>query len=172
MMIGPILRKTRSLFRLPGFTILWLVPLWFLLGLSKAVIFVVPFRRVAPALGGLAGVAPQSVLVSHAQERRALQIGRAIRLTARYTPWESNCFPQAIAARLLLGLYGIPYLLFLGVQRDDATSELKAHAWVTAGRTAVTGGFSFTAYTVVGVFQSRHLDEARPASSVSMREAR
>ncbi len=147
-----LLRKLRSFWRLPAFSKLWLLPLWLLLGVSKAMIFTISFQRLAARLGQPLGVAPWVPLVDERQRARALQIGRAVRLAASYTPWDSNCFPQAVAARLLLGLYGVPYALYFGLARDALTRETQAHAWVMAGPVAVTGGASFARFTVVGVF--------------------
>lgn len=107
-------RKARTFLRQPRFIQLWLVPLWFILGIGKALIATISFRRLAPRLGRQAGIAPWVPLLDPAQEARALLIGRAVRLTARYTPWDSNCFPQAIAARGLLGLDGLPDVLYFG----------------------------------------------------------
>jgi hypothetical protein len=128
--------------------------MWFILGVSKLLIFSVHFSKLAPRLGKKSDLIARVPLLNQHQEARALQIGRTIKLCARYTPWNSNCFPQALAARLLLGLYGIPYALFLGLKRDPSESELKAHAWVAAGRIYVCGGESFSHYTVVGCFVS------------------
>ncbi|QQS53242.1 MAG: lasso peptide biosynthesis B2 protein [Candidatus Competibacteraceae bacterium] len=150
-------RKTLSFLRQPRFTQLWLIPLWLLLGLSKAVIFTVSFRRLAPRLGTAVGVASWVPVLVPAQEARALQIGRAVCLAARYTPWNSNCFPQAVAARLLLGLYHIPYALYFGLMRDPETREFKAHAWIAAGRVRVMGNESFSQFTVVGCFVAPEL---------------
>lgn len=151
-MLRTLWRKTHSFLHLPRFVQAWLVPLWLLLGLSKALIFTWSFKRLAPHLGQSLGVAAWVPLVNPAQQARALQIGRAVQLAGRYTPWESNCFPQAVAARLLLGWYGVPYALYFGLMREHAGAALKAHAWVAAGRIAVTGGHSFGQFTVVGVF--------------------
>lgn len=151
-MLRILQRKARSFHGQSRFIQAWFFPIWLLLGLSKALIFTVSFRRLAPRLGRQAGIAPWVPVLSPAQEVRALQIGRAMRLAARYTPWDSNCFPQAVTARVLLGLYGIPYALYFGLMRDRDVSGLKAHAWVVAGRVPVTGGASFGQFTVVGVF--------------------
>ena len=159
-MLRAFARKFLSFVRLPLFTQLWLLPLWLTLGISKALIFTLSFRRLAPHLGQAMGVAPWVPLLDPAQQARALQIGRAVRLAARYTPWDSNCFPQAVAARLLLGWYGVPYALYFGLMRDAQSLEMKAHAWVSAGRVAVTGGASFGQFTVVGVFVSPGLGSA------------
>lgn len=147
-----LIRKAAGFFRQPLWARCWLLPVWALLGLAKAAILIVPFHRIAPHLGRRMGVAPWVPLLAPAQEARALQIGRVVRLAARYTPWNSNCFPQAVAARVLLGLHGIPYVLNLGLMREPGTGELKAHAWVSAGRICVTGGASFGEFTTVGVF--------------------
>ncbi|MCG6941460.1 MAG: lasso peptide biosynthesis B2 protein [Thiohalocapsa sp.] len=145
--------KLRKLRREPGFVWLWLGPTWALLGLSRGLIALVPFRRLAPLLGTNVGVEPWVPLVSAVQAVRARLIGRSVQIAARYTPWESNCFPQAITARLLLGLYRIPFALYLGLARDRDNNDLSAHAWVTAGPMHVAGGGAdFERFTVVGCF--------------------
>lgn len=153
-MLQAISRKFRTLLALPGFCLVWLVPVWLLLGVSRLLIKIVSFRRLAPYLGVLSGAAPWVPLLQTHQQSRARDIGRVVRLAARYTPWESNCFPQAVVARLLLGWYGIPYALYFGLLNDRGAAPLSAHAWVAAGPVQVTGGSAFHQFTVVGVFAS------------------
>jgi len=153
-MIRTLIRKVRSFAGLPLFTKAWLVPTWFALGASRALILAVPFRTLAPRLGSAQGTAAHVPLLTPAQEARARAIGRAIRLAARYTPWTSNCFPQAVVARMMLGMHSIPYAIHFGLMPEErgAPAGMRAHAWVVAGRVPVTGGHSFDHYTVVGVF--------------------
>jgi hypothetical protein len=153
-MLSILLLKARRFLSHPRFIQLWFVPLWILLGLAKLLIVAVPFRWFAPLLGQSSGVAPSVPLLKIEQERRALQIGQAVQIAARYTPWDSNCFPQAVVARLLLDLYEIPYALYFGLMRDPQSRELKAHAWVAAGKIRVTGGAGFRGFTAVGAFVS------------------
>ena len=150
-------RKLANFRHQPIFVQLWLIPAWFLLGLSKLIIHLVTFRRLAPLLGRHYGAVFLVPVLREESERRALFISRAIRTAARYTPWDSNCFPQALAARILLGLYRIPYALHFGLARETMGSDLEAHAWVVAGRIHVTGGNSFETHTVVGTFLSPRL---------------
>jgi len=150
-------RKLRAWQRMPGFVRAWLLPVWLLLGMAKLLIFSVTFRRLAPHLGHAAGASAFLPLLTPAQQAKARLISRAVQTAARHTPWNSNCFPQAVAARVLLGLYGIPYTLCFGLLRNAASGEIQAHAWVAAGPVAVTGGVSFDRFTVVGVFASRPL---------------
>ncbi len=152
-----LIRKARSFAHRPWFEKAWFLPVWLLLGASRFVILIVPFRRLAFWLGKHEGIAPWIPLVDARAEARALSISRVVQMTARHTPWKSNCFPQAITARILLGLYGVPYSLFFGVNRNAEDVTLAAHAWVAAGRVRVTGGMSFDQFTVVGCFVSARL---------------
>lgn len=151
--LNSLLRKLRSASRQPPSVLFWLPLAWLLLGLGRAAVLGVPFKRIAPWLGTSLGASAWVPLASAAQERRALGIGRAIRLAARHTPWQSTCLPQALAARVLLGASGLPYSLCFGVMREGQGPEgLKAHAWVRTGRACVTGGESFADYRVMGCY--------------------
>lgn len=162
---GEFLVKLGRFVRRPVFIQAWLLPVWFLLGMAKLAIFTVSFRRLLPFIGQPAGALPWVPLLSAASEARARQIGEVVRTAARYTPWDSNCFPQAIVSRLLLGLYGIDYCVFFGVRRGSGQDPFDAHAWIAAGRVAVVGKRSFRDYTVVGVFASPKLLREMPHSS-------
>lgn len=147
-------RKFLSFLRQPAFIKIWFVPLWISLGLAKILIFLVSFKIIAPYLGVNLGLSPPVSYLLRDEEQRAILIGRAVRLAAKYTPWNSNCFPQAIVARALLGFYRIPYVLYFGLRLASTAAELEAHAWVCAGKVSVTGGTSFDRFTIVGVFAS------------------
>lgn len=151
-MLSLLTRKARGFARRPRFEQAWFLPAWLLLGASRLLILAMPFRSLAPHLGTHSGTAPWVPLVDARREATALSISRVVKMAARHTPWVSNCFPQAVTARILLGLYGIPYCIFFGVSRLPSDPEMKAHAWVAAGRVRVTGGASFAHFTVVGCF--------------------
>lgn len=155
--LSNLVRKARSFVRRSWFEKIWLLPAWILLGISRFLILTIHFRRMVPWLGIQASICPWVPLIDPVAEARALSIARVVQMASAYTPWVSNCFPQAVTARILLGLYGVPYCLFFGVSRDPADSGMKAHAWVAAGRVRVTGGASFTQFTVVGCFASSDL---------------
>jgi hypothetical protein len=136
----------------------WLLPTMVLLGLCRLAIVVVPFSRLAARIGRPIGAVAWVPLVTPEQRIRASQVGQVVRAAARRTPWVSNCFPQAVAARLLLGLYGVPYVIHFGLARDaKAANGFRAHAWVVAGRERVTGGNGFARYQVVGAFAAPRL---------------
>ncbi|WP_017672021.1 lasso peptide biosynthesis B2 protein [Blastomonas sp. AAP53] len=145
-------RKVATFLALPRFQKLWLAPTWLALGIARLAVLLVPFRHLGRFVGVPAGVNAWVPLATEAQCRRADAIGQVIRLAASYTPFDANCFTQALAARALLGLYRIPYALFFGVARDQLAAGLKAHAWVATGPVKVTGNESFSTFTVVGMY--------------------
>ena len=151
-----VLQKVRNFRRYDPFVRAWFVPVWLGLGLARAIVLLASFRRLAPWLGQHAGAAVAVPLLDPPQQARAGLVSQTVRLAARHTPWESNCFPQAIVARALLGVYGVPYVLCFGVAREPAgPAGLRAHAWVASGPVAVSGGDGFADYAVVACYASR-----------------
>lgn len=152
--VRSLARKLRSFSRLPAFIQLGMVPTWCLLGLARILVLTIPFRTIAARLGKHAGVQISIPIISKQAVMRAHLISRLVRTTARYCPWNANCFAQAITARTWLACYGIPYALYFGVKKSPE-QQLEAHAWVCAGPVKVTGGDSFDTFTVVSVFVSK-----------------
>jgi hypothetical protein len=121
------------------------------LGLTRLAILVLPFTVVRRALGDDQDPRTPTTTppLGHATLVRAARIGATVRLAARHTPWRSECYPQALTARILLGLARVPHVVSFGVRRDGG--ELVAHAWVHVGDVPVTGGTGQD-YTEVGTF--------------------
>lgn len=148
----PLLRRIRNFSRRDRFVRYWLFPAWIGLGLASLAISTVSFRRLAPRLGDWRGVEKPTVSLTAPQVLRARQVGETIRLAARFAPWRADCYPQAILARLMLGMNGIPYTLAMGVKRDAADGAMLAHAWVQCGSVSVTGGDGDAEYRAVAIF--------------------
>lgn len=144
-----------ALRRLPRFERSLLVPTWLLLGLMRAAVLGLGFPRLAPWLGSSLPAPPPLPALDARAQRRALQIGRTLRLAARHTPWESNCLTQALTARCLLGGFGIAHVVCFGMARQAGASQLEAHAWVTAGALHITGGADIGRFTRVACFVPR-----------------
>lgn len=119
-----------------------LLVVWSLLGFCRLVILILPFRVVRRLLGedrAHASGEPGSVpALTPAEQARAAHLGGLITYAAPRTPWKSECYPQALTARLILGVGRIPHRISFGLRRDG--DALAAHCWVRAGDVAVTGG--------------------------------
>ena len=78
-------------------------------------------------------------------------IGQEIKRAANNVPWQAVCLPQAMAGKWMLKRRGIASALYLGLARGD-NIELKAHAWLVAGKVPVTGVASREEFTQVARF--------------------
>jgi hypothetical protein len=83
------------------------------------------------------------------------EIGQITRLIERYSPWQSKCLIQVSLAALLCRYYQIPYVIYLGVLRQDNANEpLKAHAWSLIGDKIVTGAKGHKKFTIINTYIS------------------
>ena len=76
------------------------------------------------------------------------RIGFAVSAAANNVPWRSDCFPQTIAARMLLKRYGYASTIHFGVERVGE-DVLNGHAWLTCGETVVTGAAELNRYAEI-----------------------
>jgi hypothetical protein len=79
------------------------------------------------------------------------RVSFAVAAAANNVPWRADCFPQAIAARMLLKRHGYASTIHFGVDRVGEDG-LEGHAWLTCGKTVVTGGRDLDRYTEVHSF--------------------
>ncbi|MCP4697857.1 MAG: lasso peptide biosynthesis B2 protein [Gammaproteobacteria bacterium] len=146
----------RKLHTLAGFTrtqLVLIVPFFFLSGLMRLSMLLLPFRLIASRLGQERQNTVMTVLATEEQERFARRIGSIIRAICKYTPWESKCLVQAMLARVVFRCYSIPHIIFLGLEKtENPEKPLAAHAWVNVGRCFVTGGNGHRNFTVVASF--------------------
>lgn len=142
--------KLKHFWQKDWFFKLGFIPTWLILGLARAMVLSIKFRVLARYLGKHQGILLATPMLTPEQTQRARQISRLITTTSRYCPWRANCFAQAIAARFWLAHFKIPLMLYFGLAKTER--ELAAHAWVSSGRLFVTGGNSFSQYTVVASY--------------------
>jgi hypothetical protein len=121
----------------------------FWLGIARLVILMLPFRWVEPALGKRMAESPTDALPQDPQQLK--QVAWAVNTMSRYTPWQSKCLVQAMAAKRMLQSRKIVSTLYLGVTRSNP-KPLEAHAWLRSGPVYVTGGEGHKHFTVVAMF--------------------
>ena len=147
-----LLAKAQNFGRRPRFVQLWFVPLWLLLGVARLAIALLPFASIAGWLGEKNQPGASARPIGLVQRRRVELIASSIRVTARTTPWTSDCYPQAIVAAMLLRLYNLPYRLTFGVRDDGAVGGMAAHCWLESGDAMVCGGGVARDFTPVACF--------------------
>ncbi len=129
------------------------VEAYLLLGLLRLAILTLPFKWLTRSLVQCSESDISISSLNGAQREVVALVARAIPRAARFTPWESVCLPQALAAYKMLDRRGISGLFYLGLRKDEGGSEpLEAHAWSQAGDVIVSGESGCESFTVVSVF--------------------
>ncbi len=122
------------------------------LGIMRLAMLAMSFKRLVAALEH-SQYPKERFALSEPECLMAQTVGRAITRAANYTPWESACLAQALAAQHMLKKRNIPGRFYLGVAKDEALDEpMQAHAWTQCGDTIITGGAGHEQFTVVSVF--------------------
>ncbi len=121
------------------------------LGAARLALSMLDFKTLASRLGKKS---PSPSIAKRGENSpNAKIVGWAVALMSRYTPWESKCLVQAIAAKAMLNRRKIENTLFLGVAKDGA-GKMIAHAWIKCGNLALTGSRVAEKFTVVAMFSS------------------
>jgi hypothetical protein len=111
----------------------------------------VPFRRIVRWMGLEPGETPPQEAPAVAR-----RVGWAVRGAAAYTPWQSACLVQALAAARMLQRRRLASTLYLGAARNQAQpEELQAHAWLRCGGLVLTGENESRRFPVVAQFRAR-----------------
>ena len=113
------------------------------LAIARIMLTVMPFRQLSARLSAKSHspqIEPDPDLLQ--------RITYAVSAAANNVPWRSDCFPQTIAARMLLKSYGLASTIHFGVDRVGE-EVLEGHAWLTCGETVVTGAAELDRYAEV-----------------------
>lgn len=155
--------KFFSFFKLTNRQKLWFFINFFLCGLARLMICLFDYHRLKPYFGEGYRMTPASTLLPKEQYRLVWQIAKSIQLAARYTPWNSSCLTQAMVAKLWCQYYRIPYFMFIGFAKTtEKPLGQEAHAWITAGPIAITGGHSLKTHQVI--YSYTNINKIRTAS--------
>ncbi|MCP3939462.1 MAG: lasso peptide biosynthesis B2 protein [Actinomycetia bacterium] len=109
-----------------------------MVGAARLAISRLRFERLEDLLGERLAESPREI--TPWQLRQARMIAWAVRTVSPYTPWKSNCFPQALTTKLLLRRRGVESTLYIGAAFTEDKSALQAHAWLRCGSYFVAGG--------------------------------
>jgi len=111
------------------------------LAVAQLMLIVMPFQRLVAKLS-----AAEASSQCGADPAVLSSVGRSVVIAANHVPWRSDCFPQTIAARMLLRGYGYVSTIHLGVERAGE-GDIAGHAWLTCGDIVVVGGEELNRYT-------------------------
>jgi hypothetical protein len=145
-----LLKKLRTYLRLPwrDKALVFEALAW--LGFMRLAVLTIPFKRVSTWLGQEGASTPETS-PPQPQAQTALRVARAIRSIQPFTPWDSNCLAQALAARQMLRRRGLACTTYLGAT-IEVQKGIVAHAWLRCGPWILTGAKGHKGYKVVATF--------------------
>lgn len=145
-----IQKKLQTLFKLNKTLLLFLPFVWILLGIMRIIILTVPFRIIARIF-----LRSRNKIYSQHRKYLAVNIGKSIAIMAKYTPWESKCLAQGLAARFLLRIFSIPSIFYIGVNYNK-DNQFISHAWVNFNDVTIIGGAnSFNNFKIIQQFEDK-----------------
>ncbi len=142
-------RKVRSFLSISGSGKLMFVEAVFTSAWVKITLLFFPFSRVAKWLGKANNHSYENNTSEALITVKRVQF--ALKLCDRYTPWPTECYTQALTAKLLLKRRNISGNIYFGFRKNDH-NELMGHAWLKSAGIVVTGFCDFSLYTVHSTF--------------------
>ena len=142
-----ITRKMRSFFHFEK-PLMILEAIVFLI-FAKLLLVVVPFSWLSRYMGELVDTPPNDTFV---KSNEVSLISRAIVKANRNIPFETACYPQALAAKLLLKRRNLDSTVFIGVQKDDL-GRISGHAWLKYGECVVTGKEKHETFNIIAIYK-------------------
>lgn len=121
-----------------------------LLGISRFILKIIEFKKIAPHLGKHMKKHVDANNTEHLLSE-AKKVRWAVSIMNKYTPWESKCLVQAMTAKIMLKRRGIKSTIYLGVARDEE-GKMIAHAWLESCGIILTGAKGSEKFTVVSIF--------------------
>jgi len=118
---------------------------YFLSGLVKLTLIFLPFRKVLSWQGQINTSTPQNEDPTTAAFRKSLQ--QAMILCDKYTLWKTECYTQAITAKILLNRKHIDGTIYIGFKKDQNGKYL-GHAWLRSFDRIITGNIDIYSYSV------------------------
>jgi hypothetical protein len=130
------------------------VQAYFLLGWVRIALLRKPFKELVAELDLHRESVLQPALAPSAQ-KTARDIGWAVRTAAYFTPWDSACLVQVLAAQSMLQKRSVAGVFYLGATNsgeEQGAPGFLAHAWLKCGGEFITGESGHQQYTVVSSF--------------------
>ena len=91
--------------------------------------------------------------VSLVNKQVAAKVKLAVSRVDRYMPWGTECYTQALTAKLMLVKRKVSTLLVVGFRKDEA-GEIQGHAWLKIGPYYITGfRHDIDSYVINGRFE-------------------
>ena len=140
-----LIKKIQSFVRADRTVKILFLRAYFLSAIVKFTLVFLPFRKVLNWQGKFNIESPDRQDDASLEFRKSLQ--SAMRLCDKYTFWKTECYTQALTAKIILNKKGIPGTVYIGFTKNEK-GEYKGHAWLRSYDRVITGDTEKNMYTV------------------------
>ena len=98
-----IIHLFKLFFKLPFKMKILVIISFFLLGIMRLLILIIPFKHLIAVMGKEMRESPATL--PEKSQARAVWVSWAVNVMSKYTPWESKCYVRALTAMLCLKFY-------------------------------------------------------------------
>lgn len=109
-----------------------------------------PFARITRWLGNR-NVEVSDAQISSESNTYLAETQKALKLCDKYTPWPTECYTQALTAKILLRKRAINSILYIGFKKGE-NNNFDGHAWLISQSHVITGHCDFSQYQVHSFF--------------------
>ena len=144
-----IWRKSRTFSRIPGSKKFLFAEAFFTSLMVKTTLVFLPFRIVVKWLGS-----SQSELLAPKPESNTeiiTGIRLIIKMCDKNVPWKTECYTNALTAKIMLKRRKLVSTLYFGFYKDNS-GKLIGHAWLQSSGIIVSGFCNFSKFQVHSVF--------------------
>ncbi len=145
------MERSRKFLRLSRSDRQLLLGTFFLLGLVRLGLWLLPFQTLRQILARISQANPVG---EHKYcPPTTDKIVWAVNLSSRYMPGGAKCLARALTTQVLMGRHGYSPQLLIGVAKGDG-GQLEAHAWVESQGQVVIGHLrDLSRFTPLAVWQ-------------------
>ena len=121
---------------------------YFFMIISKLALSFLSFSRIANMMGEVMG---ESSKECNNEKKELKIISDAIKISDRNIPMKTECYVQALTARLMINRRNQESTIYIGVMKNQ-DGETKGHAWLRSGQFIVTGKNRHEDYQIIATY--------------------
>jgi hypothetical protein len=147
-----LLKKADRFIKMPALRKRLFFEAVFTSAIVKFSLLFMPFNKVSRWLGNRNPEGISENQISSEYNIYVLETEKALKLCDKYAPWPTECYTQALTAKILLQRRSISSVLYIGFKKG-ANNKFEGHAWLISQNHVITGHCDFSQFQVHSFFR-------------------
>jgi hypothetical protein len=148
--VKKLYKKADSFIKMPAIRKRLFIEAVYTSAFVKFSLLFMPFSKISAWLGNRNPDVTDTEISSDKQVYLT-EAQKALKLCDKYTPWPTECYTQALTAKILLKRRSINSVLYIGFKKGQ-NNNFEGHAWLVSQEYVITGHCDFTQFQVHSFF--------------------